>query len=164
MEPVSFELTIKKGDYSGLYLWAGYIRGYRIAATILATLLSAALLALLILSLAVGIQMDTTMGVLFAMPAAIMLFFLASILLTAAKAYRSSGLAGGGRCKITPAEIVFETPDLQIAITPDKIRKIYFKRKHIYIALPGTKYYIIPRSCIPEEQYDTALGCLEALG
>lgn len=164
MDPVTFDIKLTKSDYTRLYLWAGYVRGYRAVVTVLATLLSTALLALLILSLALGLTLDVLLTVFFALPAAIMLFFLFSILFTAVQAYNNSGMADGGRCEIKPHEVIFENPHSLIVITPDMVRKVYFKRKYIYIALPEMKYHIIPISCIPEEKYDTAMGHLEALG
>lgn len=166
MEPVVFDVRLTRKDYNRLYLWAGYVRGYRIATTILAILISAALLFLLILSLALRLSgLDSMLIVLFALPSVIMLLVLISILVTSGNAYRNSGAAREGhRYEIKPHEIVEEGTYSKNAITPDAIKKIYYKKRYIYITLTGNRFFIIPKAAIPADKFETVERYIENLG
>ncbi len=165
METVTFEADYTKKEFVDFRMWAAFVRGYR--------------LTLMIILLAVFVLCDATVIALEAgfptPPDALMLFLLifSNVIIVlmpllirfqAGRAYDSNKLRKPAVFTFTDGSIFISDGMSNIELTKDKVHRVYFTKRYIYIAASTEMFFILPKDRIPEDKREWVTARIQELG
>lgn len=164
MEMASFEVDYTKKEFVDFRLWAAFVRGYRLTLMIILGAIILLCDALVIsLELSFPRDPDTPMIILLVVSNAIIAFMPLLMRYQAGRAYDSNKLRKPATFTFTGESITITDGFANIELTKDKVHKVYFTKRYIYMAASTEMFFILPIDRIPEDKREWVISRIREL-